>query len=227
GTGRRAARVGGRNRGRSNDQVNGGIGGRGGQVGGQSQGSDQGNGSNRNDNAVNDNIQGDVRNVIGNNGRRGCTYKEFFVCDPKEYDGKGGATVYTRWIEKMKLVQDMSGCEINEKVKYTAGSFVGKALIWWNSQIHIRSQEADVGMSWEDFKNLTREELCPSNEIQRLETELWNHVMVGAGHAAYTDRFHELASKRAKDHPKGCADSLTDEALRNGSIKKNPEKRGN
>ncbi|GKD02492.1 putative reverse transcriptase domain-containing protein, partial [Tanacetum coccineum] len=25
------------------------------------------------------------------------------------------------------------------------------------------------------------------------ETKLWNHVMVGASHAAYTDRFHELA----------------------------------
>ncbi|GJT73385.1 putative reverse transcriptase domain-containing protein [Tanacetum coccineum] len=27
----------------------------------------------------------------------------------------------------------------------------------------------------------------------KLETELWNHTMVGVGHAAYTDRFHELA----------------------------------
>ncbi|GJW57045.1 putative reverse transcriptase domain-containing protein [Tanacetum coccineum] len=26
-----------------------------------------------------------------------------------------------------------------------------------------------------------------------LESELWNHAMVGVGHAAYTDRFHELA----------------------------------
>ncbi|GKG13757.1 hypothetical protein Tco_0350717, partial [Tanacetum coccineum] len=26
-------------------------------------------------------------------------------------------------------------------------------------------------------------------EMQKLESELWNHAMVGAGHAAYTDRF--------------------------------------
>ncbi|GKA88241.1 reverse transcriptase domain-containing protein [Tanacetum coccineum] len=32
-----------------------------------------------------------------------------------------------------------------------------------------------------------------SYEMQKLESELWNHAMVGAGHAAYTDRFHELA----------------------------------
>ncbi|GKD59560.1 reverse transcriptase domain-containing protein, partial [Tanacetum coccineum] len=47
-------------------------------------------------------------------------------------------------------------------------------------------------MTWEDFKTLMREELCPNNEMQKLETKFWCHAMVGAGHAAYTDRFHEL-----------------------------------
>ncbi|GJR75947.1 reverse transcriptase domain-containing protein [Tanacetum coccineum] len=128
------------------------------------QGDNQGINRNQNGEAANDNIQGDVRNVIGNNGRRGCSYKEFLACNPKEYDGKGGAIVYTCWVEKMELVQDMSGCSIDQKVKYTA-----------------------------DFKTLMREEFCPINEMQKLEIEFWNHIMVGAGHAAYTDRFHELA----------------------------------
>ncbi|GKB49568.1 hypothetical protein Tco_0900321 [Tanacetum coccineum] len=64
---------------------------------------------------------------------RGCTYKEFLACNPKEYDGKGGAIVYTYWIKKMESVQDMSWCRDNKKVKYTAGSFASKALTWWNS----------------------------------------------------------------------------------------------
>ncbi|GJV76410.1 putative reverse transcriptase domain-containing protein [Tanacetum coccineum] len=50
-------------------------------------------------------------NVIANNDHSGCTYKEFLACNPKEYDGKGGVIVYTRWIEKMESVQDMSRCE--------------------------------------------------------------------------------------------------------------------
>ncbi|GKB25580.1 hypothetical protein Tco_0864981 [Tanacetum coccineum] len=58
------------------------------------------------------------------------------------------------------------------------------ALTWWNSQIHTRGREANV------------------------EVELWNHVMVRAGYAAYTDRFHELSSPK------------------NGSIKKNLETEG-
>nr|GEW99083.1 putative reverse transcriptase domain-containing protein [Tanacetum cinerariifolium] len=52
-----------------------------------------------------------------------------------------------------------------------------------------------------------------------------NHVMVGVGHAAYTDRFHELA--RVVPHLKAVqiSGAMTDEAVRNGSIKK-VEKRG-
>ncbi|GJU23370.1 hypothetical protein Tco_1156712 [Tanacetum coccineum] len=50
------------------------------------QGNNQGNNRNQNGDAVNDDIQGDVRNVIVNNDRRGCTFKEFLACNPKEYD---------------------------------------------------------------------------------------------------------------------------------------------
>ncbi|GKF67440.1 hypothetical protein Tco_0197119 [Tanacetum coccineum] len=92
-------------------------------------GSNQGNGRNQNGDAVNENIQGDVKNVIMNNDRRGCTYKEFLACNPEEYDGKGGAIIYTHWVEKMESVQDMSGCGDNQKVKYTVGSFIGKPLM--------------------------------------------------------------------------------------------------
>ncbi|GJV54744.1 putative reverse transcriptase domain-containing protein [Tanacetum coccineum] len=119
--------------------------------------------------------------------------QEFLACNPKEYDGKGGVVVVTRWIEKMESVHDMSGCSVDQKVKYTAGSFVGKALTWWNSQIRTLSQEVVISMSSNDFKFIMIQEFCPSHEMQKLETELWNHANVGAGHATYTDRFHELA----------------------------------
>nr|GEU85381.1 hypothetical protein [Tanacetum cinerariifolium] len=80
------------------------------------------------------NIQGNVRSVNVGNGRNGCSYKEFMTCNPKDYDGKGGAIVYTRSIEKMELVLDMSACGANQKVKYTTESFISKALTWCNTQ---------------------------------------------------------------------------------------------
>ncbi|GKC91990.1 putative reverse transcriptase domain-containing protein [Tanacetum coccineum] len=157
----------------------------------------QGNFGNPNGNVVNENVQENIRNVIVNGSQEGCSYKEFLACNPKKYDGKRGVVVLTRWIEKMESVQDMSGFSIDQKVKYTVGSFVGKALT------------------------------C--HEMQKLETELWNHAMVGASHVTYTDRFHELA--RLVPHlvtPKSrkIESALTDEAVRNGSIKK-VEKKGN
>ncbi|GKA60858.1 reverse transcriptase domain-containing protein, partial [Tanacetum coccineum] len=157
-------------------------------------GNNQGNNRNQNGNAVNDNIQSDVRNVIVNNGRRGCSYKEFLACNPKEYDGKGGVIVYTRWIEKMESVHDMSGCEDDQKVKYTTGSFI-------------------------DFKTLMREEFFPINEMQKLEIKFWNHAMVGVGHAAYTDRFYELV--RLVTH---LVTPENKRIERNGSLKRNPER---
>ncbi|GKD12162.1 reverse transcriptase domain-containing protein, partial [Tanacetum coccineum] len=59
--------------------------------------------------------------------------------------------------------------------------------------IRMLSREVAVSMSWNDFKFMMIQEFCPSHEMQKLESELWNHAMVGVGHAVYTDRFHELA----------------------------------
>ncbi|GJW11773.1 putative reverse transcriptase domain-containing protein [Tanacetum coccineum] len=173
----------------------------------------QGNVGNQHGNVVNKNVQENIGNVIVN----------------------GNRVVLTRWFEKMESVQDMSGCSIDQKVKYIAGSFVGKALTWWNSQIRTLSREVAVSMSWNDFKFMMIEEFFPSHEMQKLETELWNHAMVGAGHVAYTDRFHKLArlvshlQRSQRLYQKAGADfgvHMTDEAVRNRSIKK-VEKRGN
>ncbi|GJS54008.1 putative reverse transcriptase domain-containing protein [Tanacetum coccineum] len=169
------------------------------------QGNDQGMGANGGIEGVNGNVEGVNGNVEGanigapdfsmiiaqqlQNFLPAMLAQEFLACNPKEYDGKGGDVVLTRWIKKIENVQDMSSCSVNQKVKYTAGSFVGKAL---------------------------------THEMQKLKTELWNHAMVGAGHATYTDRFYELA----RLVPHLIFGALTNEAVRNGSIKK-VEKRGN
>nr|GEW39062.1 reverse transcriptase domain-containing protein [Tanacetum cinerariifolium] len=75
----------------------------------------QGNDENQDDNVINDNNQGNVWTINMNNCRGGCSYKEFMDCNPKYYDEDGGAIVYTRWIKKIKSVQDMSGCGENQK----------------------------------------------------------------------------------------------------------------
>ncbi|GJS54299.1 putative reverse transcriptase domain-containing protein, partial [Tanacetum coccineum] len=188
------------------------------------QGNDQGMGANGGVEGVNGNVsnRGNVGNLNGN------------VVNENVWESVGNVIVNGNRIEKMESVHDMSGCGVDQKVKYTIGSFVDKALTWWNSHICTLSREV------------------------ALESELWNHAMVGAGHVAYTDRFHELArlvphlvtlesrmieryvyslapqirGMVAATEPKTIqkavqiSGALTDEAIRNGSIKK-VKKRGN
>ncbi|GJS21853.1 hypothetical protein Tco_0450485 [Tanacetum coccineum] len=69
----------------------------------------------------------------------------------------------------------------------------GKGMDREDEEFQERGREAAIGFSLTDFKALLVEEFCPSNEIEKLESEFWNHKMVGANHAGYTDRFHESA----------------------------------
>ncbi|GJT28425.1 hypothetical protein Tco_0908700 [Tanacetum coccineum] len=67
-----------------------------------------------------------------------------------------------------------------------------------------------------------------SLEMPKVRIELWNHAMSGC-HDWLTDRFHELARNGGPNDLQKAVHSfsaLTDEAVRNGSIKK-VEKRGN
>ncbi|GJU86775.1 putative reverse transcriptase domain-containing protein [Tanacetum coccineum] len=81
----------------------------------------------------------------GNGGNNGCSYKTFTACNPKEFDGKGGAIALTRWIENMESVFDNSGCTANQRVRYAATCFVNKALTWWNTQVQESGREAAIG----------------------------------------------------------------------------------
>ncbi|GKB44870.1 hypothetical protein Tco_0889812 [Tanacetum coccineum] len=58
--------------------------------------------------------------------------------------------------------------------------------------------------------------------MQKLETEFWCYAMVKAGHAAYTDQFHELT--RLVPY---LVTPENKRSERNGSLRKNTKKRGN
>ncbi|KAK1424203.1 hypothetical protein QVD17_19524 [Tagetes erecta] len=129
----------------------------------------------------------------GTTGGNRRAHKDFLSCKPPEFLGTEGAVGAMRWIEKMESIFDLSDCPNNSRVKFAAGTFKDKALTWWNGEVRARGREAATRMTWEAFKTLMTTEYCPKNEMQKLENEFWNHSMVGADHAAYTDRFHDLS----------------------------------
>nr|GFA98496.1 hypothetical protein [Tanacetum cinerariifolium] len=134
----------------------------------------------------------------------------------------------TEWDwKRMQSVQDMSGCSVDQKVKYNAGSFVGKALTWWNSQIHTLSQEVFVSMSWNDFKFMMIKEFCPSHEMQNSTFTIESRKIKRYVYGIALQIRGMVAAAELKTMQKAVQiyGALTDEAIRNGSIKK-VEKRG-
>nr|GEV86087.1 putative reverse transcriptase domain-containing protein [Tanacetum cinerariifolium] len=112
-----------------------------------------------------------------------------------DFDGTGGVVALTRWIEKMESVIDNSGCLANQRVKYAAISFIGKALTWWNTQVQARGRDSANAMVWDDFEALLTVKFYPSNEIEKLEADILT------------------------------AGILTDEAVHSGTLDKASEKR--
>nr|GEW53920.1 reverse transcriptase domain-containing protein [Tanacetum cinerariifolium] len=167
------------------------------------QGNDQGLGANGGVEGVNENVEGVNKGVGG--------APDFLTIIVQQIQNLLPAMLAQ--VGNQGNVGNQNGNVVNENVR--------NVLVNGN-QIRTLSREVAVIMSWNDFMFMMIQEFCPSHEIQKLESELWNHAMVGAGHAAYTDRFHELA----RLVPHLISGALTDEAVRIGSIKK-VEKRGN
>ncbi|GJS47236.1 putative reverse transcriptase domain-containing protein [Tanacetum coccineum] len=85
---------------------------------------------------------------------RPCFYADFMKCQPLNFKGTEGVVGLTRWIEKMESVFNISGCAIENQVKFATCTLLGAALTWWNGQIRTLGPEA-YAMTWEFVANET------------------------------------------------------------------------
>ncbi|GJX70644.1 putative reverse transcriptase domain-containing protein [Tanacetum coccineum] len=122
---------------------------------------------------------------------RPCYYADFMKCQPLNFKGTEGVVGLTRWIKKMESVFNISGCAIENQVKFATCTLLGVALTWWNGQIRTLGPEA-YAMTWEGLKKKMTDKYCLLGEIQKLEIELWNLKVKGNDVPAYTERFQEL-----------------------------------
>ncbi|GKC20621.1 putative reverse transcriptase domain-containing protein [Tanacetum coccineum] len=167
---------------------------------------DGGNGNGRNGNGGNGNEENGNRgnkNGNGNGGEYGynfrgfmpareCTYQDFLKCQPLNFNGTEGVVGLTRWFEKMETVFHISNCPEKYQVKYASCMLLNSALTWWNSYKRTIGIEAAYAMSWAELMKLMKKVYYPRNEVQKMETELWNLAVKGNDLTAYTRRFQEL-----------------------------------
>nr|GEU35819.1 putative reverse transcriptase domain-containing protein [Tanacetum cinerariifolium] len=102
-----------------------------------------------------------------------CFYADFIKCHPLNFKGTEGIVGLTRWIKKMESVFQISGCAIENQVKFATCTLLGAALTWWNGQIRTLGLDAYT-MTWELLKKKMTDKYCLQGEIKKIEIELWN-----------------------------------------------------
>nr|GEW62283.1 hypothetical protein [Tanacetum cinerariifolium] len=75
-------------------------------------------------------------------------YADFMKCQPLNFKGTEGMVGLTRWIEKMESVFQISGCAVENQVKFATYTLLDTALTWWISQIRFLGPDAYL-MTWE------------------------------------------------------------------------------
>nr|GFB12088.1 hypothetical protein [Tanacetum cinerariifolium] len=66
---------------------------------------------------------------------------------------------------------------------------IDSALTWWNSHKRTIGVDAAYAMKWAGLMKLMTEVYCLRNEIQKMETVLWNLTVKGNDLTAYTQWF--------------------------------------
>ncbi|GKA12323.1 hypothetical protein Tco_0691869 [Tanacetum coccineum] len=61
-----------------------------------------------------------------------CSYTDFMKCQPLSFKGTEGVVGLSQWLEKMESVFYISGCAIDNQVKFATCTLLGAALTWWN-----------------------------------------------------------------------------------------------
>ncbi|GKB59495.1 reverse transcriptase domain-containing protein [Tanacetum coccineum] len=158
-------------------------------------GNDDDNGNGGNGNGENGNGKNENPNENNKDARpvaRECTYQDFMKCQPLNFKGTERVVGLIRWFEKMETVFHISNCPKKYQVKYATCRLLNSALTWWNSHKRTIGTDVAFAMSWRELMKLMAEVYCPRNEIQKMESELWNLSVKNNDLAAYTQRFQEL-----------------------------------
>ncbi|KAJ0531230.1 putative nucleotidyltransferase, Ribonuclease H [Helianthus annuus] len=126
-------------------------------------------------------------------GAKGCTYKYFVSCKPREFTGEKGAVDCITWLDEMDTIVDISGCAEKDVVKFVSQSFKGEALAWWRALVQASGKSALYKMTWEEFIALIKENYCPQHEVEKIEADFVSLVMTNLDCQAYLTSFNTMS----------------------------------
>ncbi|GKC48297.1 hypothetical protein Tco_1066019, partial [Tanacetum coccineum] len=133
------------------------------------------------------------------------SYTDFMKCQPLNFKGTKGVVVLSQWLKKMESVFHISGCAIDNQVKFATCTLLGAGTL---------------------KKKLTGK-YYPKGEIKKLEIELWN-LRVDKYISGLPDNIHgNVISARPKtlDDAIELANDLMDQKIQTYVERHNDNKR--
>nr|GFC67661.1 hypothetical protein [Tanacetum cinerariifolium] len=103
---------------------------------------------------------------------RVCSYTDFMKCQPLNFKETEGVVGLSQWLEKMESLFYISGCAIDNQVKFATCTLLGAALTWWNGHVRTLGHDAAYAMTWGTLKKKLMDKYCPKGEIKKLEIKL-------------------------------------------------------
>nr|GEW11962.1 putative reverse transcriptase domain-containing protein [Tanacetum cinerariifolium] len=144
---------------------------------------------------------------------RVCSYTNFIKCQPLNFKGIEGVVGLSQWLKKMESVFHISGCAIDNQVKFATCTLLGVALTWWNGHVRTLGHDAAYAMTWGTLKKKLTEKYCPKGDkyISGLPDNIHGNIM----------------SERPKtlDETIKLANDLMDQKLRTYAERQNDNKR--
>nr|GEZ32234.1 reverse transcriptase domain-containing protein [Tanacetum cinerariifolium] len=160
---------------------------------------------------------------------RVCSYTDFMKCKPLNFKGTEGVVGLSQWLEKIESIFHISGCAIDNQVKFATCTLLGAALIWWNGHVRTLGHDAAYAMTWGTLKKKLMDKYCPkelalmctkflADETEKVEKYISGHP----------DNIHgNVMSARPKtlDETIELANDLMDQKLRTYAERQNENKR--
>ncbi|GKE61253.1 hypothetical protein Tco_1511620, partial [Tanacetum coccineum] len=74
---------------------------------------------------------------------------------------------------------------VENQIKFSTCTLLGCALTWWNSHVKTVGHDVAYAMTWTNMKKKMTDKYCPRGEVRKIEGEMRNLKVKGAGVVGY------------------------------------------
>nr|GEX15406.1 hypothetical protein [Tanacetum cinerariifolium] len=100
----------------------------------------------------------------------------------------------TQLATALERIHILEAARVPAQPEFSTCTLLGSALTWWNSYVMTVGPDAAYAMTWVDMKKKMTDKYCPTGEMKKLESQLWNLRVKGNDVAI--EMANELIDKR-------------------------------